>query len=79
MLDITTIEQRVVNNNYRSRLALIVSDDIKTSHLLANYLEEYYTYDINSKVTKILVTHWYLVDISIRVSNLWIPLMLDML
>ena len=43
MLHITTTEQRVFNNNYRSRLALIVRDDIKTSHLLANYLEEYGT------------------------------------
>ena len=79
MLDITTTEQRLVNNNYRSRLALIVSDDIKTSHLLANYLDEYYTYGINSKVTKILATHWYQASISTKASRLWIRLMLDML
>jgi hypothetical protein len=60
-------------------LALIVSDDIKTSHLLANYLEEHYTYGINSKVTKILATHWYQASILIKASNLWILLMLGML
>jgi hypothetical protein len=43
MLDITTTEQREFNNNCRSRLALIVGNDINTSHVLANYLEEYYT------------------------------------
>jgi hypothetical protein len=40
MLDTTTTDQRVFNNNCRSRLALIVSNDINTPHLLANYLEE---------------------------------------
>ncbi|MDQ3975322.1 MAG: hypothetical protein M3264_02240 [Thermoproteota archaeon] len=35
--------------------------------------------DIIARSANYYYRNWYLVDISIKVSNLWIPLMLDML